>query len=389
MDKRAYVFVVCGDAIHLDTLKMSYGILKNKTDYPIYIVTDPERNEYKISYPDLIEIETPSRLSHHQASIWLKTSLNKILPNNTLYAYLDTDIIVYNNPDGIFDQFIPPIIFAPDHCKLDQFSSYAVNCGCQPYYEKKRKEIQAFLSSQDPFSINPSEYIINKRKQLSKSTKRIKRSSMSLLKFIIRYIFSYPIFHLNKDFYLNKKNQIWYSNDHMPVMKRTSMRRIAKACNLKWSIIEQDFIGKDRIRIFHPKCKHLVEAIQQKFNINVKSNWQHWNGGVFLFSDASHDFMTTWHQATLDIFNDPKWKVRDQGTLIATAWIYNLQKHPTLHPEWNLILDYHSTGNQVCNDGSILCRGVKYQPKLIHIYHHFGDTSWDIWNQIMKQNTQS
>jgi hypothetical protein len=49
-------------------------------------------------------------------------------------------------------------------------------------------------------------------------------------------------------------------------------------------------------------------------------DWQHWNGGVFLFDDSSVEFLSSWHEKTvMRIFDLPNWKTRDQGTLIATG----------------------------------------------------------------------
>ncbi|MBE2246609.1 MAG: hypothetical protein IAE67_05080 [Candidatus Competibacteraceae bacterium] len=382
--KRAYVFVVCGDASHLDTLKVSYDILCHHTIYPIYIVTDPMRNDYPISYPLQIEISTPTHLNHHQASIWMKTSLHKILPPHTLFAYLDTDILAFGKqPDNIFDQYVAPIRFAPDHCQLMQFSSYAVNCECQPYYEEKRHQLQSYFKANDPYAQNPSSEIIAKRKQLIEAQEKIRKNFINRIFFLLKFLFFYPRFRVNNQFYYQKKDRTFYSNEGEPIMKSHSMNDAANACDLKWSVLKQDFVGKNKLNIFHPRCKHLKYAIEKEFNVAIQSNWQHWNGGVFLFSDDSHAFMNTWHTYTMDIFDNPYWKTRDQGTLIAAVWRHNLQHHPTLHPKWNLIIDYQSTGNMVLGNGAIYCRGKEYYPEFVHIYHHFGDTSWPVWNAII------
>ena len=63
-------------------------------------------------------------------------------------------------------------------------------------------------------------------------------------------------------------------------------------------------------------CDHLRQAIGSKFGVDVfDPEWQHWNGGVFLFDSGSMDFLDTWHTYTRAIFDDPGWKTRDQGTL--------------------------------------------------------------------------
>jgi hypothetical protein len=129
----------------------------------------------------------------------------------------------------------------------------------------------------------------------------------------------------------------------------------------------------------------LQRAIKQKFDIAVSdNNWQHWNGGVFLFDHQSIDFLENWHQFTLQIFEDPLWKTRDQGTLIATVWKFGLQQHPMLSRNFNLIADYYNTALQI--DESFVCRLHKdiYKPTLLHVFHHFGDNDWNVWRNIEK-----
>jgi hypothetical protein len=87
-------------------------------------------------------------------------------------------------------------------------------------------------------------------------------------------------------------------------------------------------------------CDHLREAIAGKFGVEVTDpEWQHWNGGVFIFDAESVELLDTWHDYTRQILADPYWKTRDQGTLIATVWKFGLQDHPTLPPKFNYIVD--------------------------------------------------
>jgi hypothetical protein len=62
-------------------------------------------------------------LNHHQASIFLKTSLWQYLDMEHQYCYLDTDIIAIDEQiDEVFDQFQAPISFSTDHRKMLAFS---------------------------------------------------------------------------------------------------------------------------------------------------------------------------------------------------------------------------------------------------------------------------
>jgi hypothetical protein len=88
------------------------------------------------------------------------------------------------------------------------------------------------------------------------------------------------------------------------------------------------------------KCDHLRQGIQEKFGIEVTDpDWQHWNGGVYLFDAESTDFLDTWHDLTRRIFEDPFWKTRDQGTLAAAVWKHGLEQLPTLDRNFNYIVD--------------------------------------------------
>ena len=95
-----------------------------------------------------------------------------------------------------------------------------------------------------------------------------------------------------------------------------------------------------RCSCLHEPCDHLRDRIRGKFGVEVSDpDWQHWNGGVFLFDSESVDFMDTWHRYTTSILLDPHWKTRDQGTLIATAWKFQLQNQPTLPTAYNYIVN--------------------------------------------------
>lgn len=382
----AFVFVVCGSAEHTDTLAMSYQILNTKTKNPIYIVTDTKRNENQLDFPNVIDVNTPVNFNHHQASIFLKTSLHKILPKGFKYAYLDTDIIAYGtHPDEIFNQFIPPIRFAPDHCKMNQFSPYAVNCGCIEMFEKKRVEVNALMAQYDEFSNSTDPEITKLRSQLFREFDKIKSNGIPKLSFYFLYLLSWPVFHLTNEFTLNKKTKLWYFRDHTPIMRKLNMHKIARKANLKWNYIRNEMTLHDGRNLWSNYCLHLKHSIHQSFQVNINENdWQHWNGGVFIFSDESQEFMETWHRYTMEIFKNTEWKTRDQGTLIATVWKFGLQNHPTLDIKWNMILDYHNQQLEINKEGDLTIDGKHHlSPEFVHIYHHWGDTTWNIWNQVM------
>lgn len=91
---------------------------------------------------------------------------------------------------------------------------------------------------------------------------------------------------------------------------------------------------------FEGECDHLRQGIREKFGIEVaEPDWQHWNGGVYLFDAESTEFLDTWHDLTRQIFEDPFWKTRDQGTLVATVWKHGLERQSTLDRNFNYIVD--------------------------------------------------
>jgi glycosyltransferase involved in cell wall biosynthesis len=220
MKKDAFVFVVCGER-HAARLNLSLKFLKKFSKRDIIVVKN--RASLKLDCDQVLTPRVPAGLDHHQASIFLKTSLHKILAGERRrFCYLDNDVIaVDRRVDTIFNHARQPVSFAADHCSLRQFSRHAVNCHC------------------------------------------------------------------------------------------TS-----------------------------PECEHLQEAIRKLFGVKITpKTWQHWNGGVFVFDEASAGFIERWHQNTLSVFKDPYWQVRDQGSLVATVWQLGLQSHPLLPRDFNFIVD--------------------------------------------------
>lgn len=381
--QKAFVFVVCGAAEHLNMLKESYAWLKARTKLSIYIVTDSKRNEWTLSYPNLIDVSVDPLLNNHQAAIWLKTSLHRILPDNFLFTYLDSDILAWKDQvDEIFNQYSAPVTFAPDHCRLSQFSSYAVNCGCLAFLSSIREMVHEEMNKQDILSLSSDLEIQQKRRKLYDLLANKRQSFFPKLIFYIRYFLSFPHFYIGP-FYFNKKLKIWKDESGTVIMYHVSMSKIAEKLNLRWNIWKQELQLPDGRPVFKDSCIHLTQLIQKKFSITIDNvNWQHWNGGVFVFHTGNNLFMQTWHELTMQIFNDPEWKTRDQGTLVATVWKLGLQKHPMLGSEWNLIIDYYTPGIDLTEDGLFIIKGKRVSPNFIHVYHHFGDASWSLWNKI-------
>ncbi|QXC60289.1 UbiA family prenyltransferase [Aquihabitans sp. G128] len=137
---RRWVFVVCGPAMHVETLATALGHLRPLTAAEIWVVTDVRRNAIPIDHPGIdhvVDVATPGELDDHQASIWLKTSVHRHLPQGE-WCYLDSDIIaVAPGVEVVFDHRDGPVAFASDltirENSVDRFSPWAMTCSCLGY----------------------------------------------------------------------------------------------------------------------------------------------------------------------------------------------------------------------------------------------------------------
>lgn len=299
---------------------------------------------------------------------------------------MDSDILaVGDHCDSIFEEYIPPIRFAPDHCRMPAFSPTAMNCSCKEEYDKFIGAINDYVSSLDPLSSTQDGMITNKRRQLQRQLSIAFKNKPALLFKGMRFLFSWPLYRFSKEFYFNRKTNIWQDTEGNPVMTNIKWSKVARKFGLKFNYLTFDITFPNGQSIWLNQCRHLEEGIREKFKVEVRDKqFHHWNGGVFLFDDSSHDFLDYWHNATLEIFADPEWKTRDQGTLIATVWKFGLQDHPTLDEKWNFICDYNNALFGFRAEDKTLTKDQKtyVRPEFAHVYHHYGDRTWDFWNWI-------
>lgn len=387
MNNNIFVFVVCGAEEHIATLHFSLAYLKKYSKCPIYIVTDEARNEIAIEHDSIINIETPKNYNHHQASIYLKTGLPKFLPKGNNYCYLDTDVVAINTDcDAIFNQYISPISFAPDHCKIKKFSAYAVNCSCSNEWKTDRETFSSVQKKFDKNILITDIKLIEQSRKLDFMFNELQNSYLKKIKTGIQYFLSYPIFKLNDEFYYNRKSKTWFNQNNEIIKYDFPVKQIEKETGFKYKWWNHKWINANGVNLWEDQCEHLIDEIRNTFGIIIKDkNWQHWNGGVFLFNDSSADFLESWHQKTVHIFTLPNWKTRDQGTLIATVWEFGLQNQPTLSKKWNFLADYHNSGLALkATDNLISDDGFKnsYNPNFIHVYHNWGEKDWSVWQWI-------
>jgi hypothetical protein len=334
----AFVFAVCGPRKFTEELHYSLRALRRVSNSRIIVVTDSTRNEQRIWWDDIIDAATPGGFDDHQASIHLKTSLHRLLPTGPRYCYVDADIVALRpEADDVFQQHAGPVTFADDHNGFSEFSPYALNCGCLERHLEDRAELEGLLAA------------------IAARSSRFKR----LLNCI-------P--HMNSEFERASKRLADWAYD--PISRR-------------WTSPE----GRD---VHTLRCNHLVERIRRQFGIHVNdAAWQHWNGGVFVFDASSQPFLDAWHRKTMEIFRDPAWRTRDQGTLAATVWELELQRSPVLGRKFNFIVDHCQSGRiAISADGSQIADDFSSgptTPALVHVINHFGDKTWDVWNWLEKQ----
>lgn len=384
-----FVFVVCGSREHIDTLHFSLKALRKFSGKKIIVITDISRNEVAINHSNIVDIKTPEHFNHHQASIYLKTGLHKFLPKENLYCYLDTDVVAINHGvDKIFEERYGVVNFSTDHCKVPQFSPYAVNCGCIEKNKAERKEIALLLKKYDGQDEITDQHILQKRDALIKKFQTIKTDKLNYLLISSRFLLSPIVFKLDEDTFYHKWKKYWFDKDGQIILyakPRAGVNPIEKHTSWRWNRQSQHWISPEGNDIEEIKCDHLALYIFEKFKIEVKDKcWQHWNGGVFLFDENSHAFLEAWHQKTLIIFEDAKWQTRDQGTLIATAWEFGMQRQKTIPIHFNFLADYHHPTMKYLHNFTFCFKDTshKIKPSFLHIYHQWGNSGWDVWKEV-------
>lgn len=375
--QRAFVFIACGVAEHVQTLHVALSALQRCTDFPIYVITDSTRNEIRIEWQQIIDVRTPSQFDHHQASIFLKTSIHRHLPHGVSYCYLDTDVLALGREvNEVFDHKSGPVTFAADHCQFQEFSPYALHCGCIEFHQEERQLMNALQKVYDENSLREAEARELELRLLMPKPKP-KRTLKSSLRSVYSRLFLRSLKPSDQLFHVIEEQEDPY------------IKYIEENSGLRWDKKSNGWLNS-RGEIMYPlHCTHLIDAVYSKFGVRITDSfWQHWNGGVFLFCEESHSFLDQWHSMTMEIFAHPYWRTRDQGTLIALIWKLGLQHQEMLPRRFNLLVDFHK--NNITIDKS-LCIITEHgqvsvcEPSLIHVQNHFGDESWFLWNWVKER----
>jgi hypothetical protein len=390
-----FVFVVCGSREHVSTLNFSLKFLRRYSKYPIVVVTDSSRNEIPIVHDNIVEVSTPEEYTHHEASIFLKTGLYRFLPEikTNKYCYLDSDIVAVSEEcNKIFNYEPEPVLFIKDHCMFNEFSPYAMNCNCLDIYSAKKSQLTESLKKVFPLYDIENNETIEGYNSLMAIYDSFKNYPLRNIKEILRYIFLRYI-SFKKDFLLhnfrfNKTQRIWFDrNDNMINFDfRFYRKKLSNQFGIKYykGIWYND--KSEKIMPIIPNCEHLQEHISNKFDYNIPDNWRHWNGGVFVFNHKSIEFLEYWHKITLEEFNDDKTKTRDQGTLAVAAWKFGLQDMKTLPLKFNFITEYANPDIKWDYLKGYTYNNYKtaFKPAMLHIYHHWGDKGWSIWQSVLE-----
>ncbi len=140
-------------------------------------------------------------------------------------------------------------------------------------------------------------------------------------------------------------------------------------------------------------CGHLRDAIRERFGIDIPDGRvHHWNGGLYLFDQASVAFARRWHGNTMLSFDDVYWRVRDQGTLLVTQWQFGLQDHPLIPRSATRIVDRfygyaEAERDSLRPDRFFVDRGYKLRGPNSPAFLHFindgaGRTGWPAWDEM-------
>jgi len=377
-----FVFAVCGSSEHIDALHISLEALRRFSAKEVIVVTDTTRNEKEIQHHNVVDVATPASFTTHQASIYLKTSLYKFLPHGNHYCYLDTDVVAVDDQvDAIFEQFVPPITFAKDHCTIDEFSAFAITCDCHANGRERKQQLFATWSY---YQNHREAELQEMMHEIDRLTEANKQHWLLYAWHWMRYhLGDRHFYHLNNKYKLHKKSGQWMTQGGELISDQTIENYIREKTGLIWDEASAAYLTPDGSDPFPSSCSHLRNALKDKWGLKVGAgNWQHWNGGVFLFNDQSHEFMADWHNKTLQIFEDTDWITRDQGALVATTWQKECQNHPTIERAFNFIVDYDNSNLQYLGDLRFQEGNTIYKPHFLHLIEHFGDPNWSLWQDI-------
>jgi hypothetical protein len=395
-----FVFVVCGDKEHTDKLNFSLKFLRHFSKADILVVTDTTRNENKIEHDRIIDIKTPEKFTHHQASIFLKTGLIKYLPDmhEDKFCYLDSDVVAVSSMvDEVFHFDPSPVLFARDHCPFNEFSPHAMNCGCLSQYKIIKagfnNAMKAYFGDYEPGTTESIKNLNQLNSIFNKYKKQPVKHVLKILRYLLmRYLSPTKKIRL-EEFTFHKHNKCWYNKAGKMISFDYRYHR-TKLLNQKGIYYKNKNwynLNDQNITPRKPECLHLQEYIAANYNINIHEKWNHWNGGVFLFDRHAKSFLNYWQKISIEEFQNKNTLTRDQFTLAISAWKFGLQNLKTLPVKFNFITEYANPDIRWSPAAGYTDDGFKttFHPAFLHIYHHWGDTDWSIWQSVIKTGKEN
>ncbi len=263
-----FVFVVCGNRLHIDTLHFSLHALKQFSKNEIIVVTDAARNETPVQHPRIIDIKTPKHLNHHQASIYLKTGLHQFLPVENNYCYLDTDVVALSNSvDKIFGYFTSPVTFCTDHCRINTFSPSAVNCSCQQLFEKDNETLAHYLKEFDEQVLLQINYIDKCIKEVNEAVAQTKKMRWKYALRTLSYYLPSSYYRLNSAYKLNKKTGHWYDskNNLLWYAHKDNIRYTEEKTGFRFNRDTKEWFRSNGDSLGILTCNHLIELAIKNF----------------------------------------------------------------------------------------------------------------------------
>ena len=389
-----FVFAVCGATEYIEQLNFSLRYLKHFSKYPIIVATDTSRNEIQINHDNIIDVKTPKHLSNHQAHLYIETKLPEHLnlKEKDTCCYLDTDVIALSDEiNNVFNNYCAPVTFSKDHCTIDVFSPKIMHCGCMEEFGE-RAELYFEIINMLPKIDTGNKDIYNNSQELKANFKNLKTSPFRNFNKIIKYLFKRYIsknteFNFS-GFTFNRKNHCWHDSEDNIILFDFGYynKKIRKKTGVRFN---GNYWVDKKNQLIQPElhfCNHLSDYLNETYNISIPQNFRHWNGGVFLFSKESEEFMNYWHKITLE--ESFKGKIQyydDQATLVASAFKFETANSSSLPLMFNFIADYNSKRTKWSSELGYTYNDFKttFTPAFIHIYHNWGDEKWDIWQSVI------
>jgi hypothetical protein len=432
-----FVLVALGGEEHLAAAELAVAQLRRYSRRRVTVLTDPRRNRRPLAVAAL-PVATPVELADAAAAAWLKTSLHRHLDMGHRWCYLDGDVLaVREGVDQVFLYRFGPVTFAPDHCRLPHFSAHAVRCSCRtPERVRQAEELDALLRRIDPRPPElaparqallaaireherrheaPPPEVAARRRRVEELLARFAGSPLALLLALAA--------RHQPELGARLLLELWRHRDVSRVVDaamgdlpswvrcrtgftwQAAERRgydrlgrlllvdvpfhVARESPFRFDVEREEWLDGEGRLVFYTGCDHLRQAIRRRFGVEVADpDWQHWNGGVFLFDRAAAPFLDTWHEWTMQAFADPEWHDRDQGALVAAAWRHGLQAQGTLPVEHNFLADWNDR-QLSCDEARGLSRDggqTWVDPYLVHVYHHWGDRAWPVWQWIERRS---